>query len=119
MNPLLVELLISLGGTLASQIPQISSGVKGIIASGVTATDQLINSLAGQHASLTSPTTYLAVLGAAITALWADPKLPKALMDDLAALEKAITDTLAADKQSQAVVDASTIDAAHAVQPLA
>ncbi len=103
MNPLLIQLLLGIGASVGSSFvtnPQL----KAVISDSLAAVTQLIGSLANRVPGSPAITaaTFLTVIQAA-TAVLIDTKQITA--EEGAALTKAVSDTFAADKQAQIVVD--------------
>ena len=106
MNPLLVTLLLSLGGSVGTAFVT-NPNLKSIIGTAVTSTTQLLSTLLNRQAgqSVAAPTFAIA-FQAAINILVAEGKLTA---DEATALTKTASDVLAADAKAQLVIDPSLL----------
>lgn len=103
MNPLIAQLLLTIGGSLGESLvanPQLQKD----IALAVTAAQTLIATIRGK--GTVASAVFVTVLQAAFGVLQNEGKLTA---DQVSALQDAITKTLAADAQGQVTVDPSTI----------
>jgi len=110
MNPLLLQLLLTIGGTLGESLVTNPSLQKDI-ALAITTAQSLIATLTGKSNVATA--VFITVLQAAFGVLENEGKLTAG---QVSALNDAVTKTLAADAQGQVAIDTSTI--ATPIQPL-
>jgi hypothetical protein len=103
MNPLLVQLLLTVGGTLGESLVT-NPKLQADIGVAVTATQSLIAAITGKTAVASA--VFVTVLQAAFGVLQNEGKLTAT---EVAALNDAITKTLAADAQGQVTIDPTTI----------
>jgi hypothetical protein len=110
LNPLIAQLLLTIGGTLGESLvtnPQLQKD----IAVAITAAQTLIATIRGK--GTVAAAVFVTVLQAAFGVLQNEGKLTA---DQASALQDAISKTLAADQQAQVLVDPSTL--ATPIQPL-
>lgn len=105
MNPLLINLLLALGGSLGASLVK-SPQLQAVIATAITGAENLVNILTGKSGAQIAAPAFLAVLQAAIGVLEAEGKLTTG---QATALNDAIAATLQADAQSQVTVDPSKL----------
>lgn len=114
MNPLLASLLLSVGSAVGTSFIN-NVALRNSIAAAITGTETLIAQITGRGSTSVLEPAFATILQAAIAVVVAEHKLNP---DAAAALQKTISDTLAADKAGQTFIDPTTIDAAHAIAPL-
>ena len=105
MNPLLIQLLLSIGGSLGESLvknPQLQT----VIGLAVNETQNLISILTGNAGKNVAAPVFFSVLQAAFGVLQAEGKLTA---DEVSALNAAITATIQADQAAQQVVDPTVL----------
>lgn len=103
--PTWVSLLLGIGGALGQSFVA-NPGLQALIALAITEATNLINILSQRGTQPIGIPVFLTVLQAAIAVLVETKQITA---DEAAALQKAVTDTLAADSAGKLVVDPTTL----------
>lgn len=111
MTPLLINFLLTLGGSLGAAFIK-SPQLQQVVSTGISSATQFVTLLTNRTSASITPQLFLTAMQAAIGILLAEGKLTA---DEAGAISKALTDTLAADTAAQAVVDPTTL---NPIQPL-
>jgi uncharacterized protein (UPF0147 family) len=108
-STLLLSLVQVLTGVLTSN-PNVPKNIGQVAASAETSLAAIFTAIQRSSGGVSlNPSTILAAIAGVVTALQADPNLPKDVLAKIQSMNKAITSALAADSAAQQVVDPSQL----------